>query len=175
MLGWTSIQPEVWRDLAVLQSRARAIVAQITEAAAQAGLANVSADILDAANRQRPLVESQLAGATAAAIRKRLSAAVVRGNDAELLALATAVGPMLDARKTAASDAADPETFQLFEAKSDLRAIAARWRDRTLDLAPDAAAQTERRVSDIERVIVRNFTNRNGADEFGFGQAWLGH
>lgn len=167
------VELEARRSLAVLQARARAIVQQLSEAAAIPGLANVPADVLDSANRQRPLVESQLAGASVAMIRQRLSAAKVRSDDAELLALVTVAGPILDQRKNAAPDnAGDPETFALFEARADLREIASRWRDRSLDLALDRATEVELKVSDAERVIVRGFTSRTGKDEFGFSESW---
>ena len=162
------------RDLAVLQARCRSIVAQLDVAAAIPGLANVPAATLDDANRQRPLVEAQLAGASVEMIRARLSAAVIRGDEVELLALVTVVGPILDQRKTATpDDAADPETFALFEAKADLRAIAGRWRDRSRDLALDAVVETERKVSDAERAIVKGFTTRTGKDEFNYAESWL--
>lgn len=168
------VELDARRSLAVLQARARSIVHQLSEAAAIPGLANVPADVLDDANRQRSLIEAQLAGASVAMIRQRLSAATIRNDDAELLALATVIGPILDQRKSAApDDAANPETYALFEAKSDLREISSRWRDRSLDLALDAATEAERKVSDAERLVVRGYTSRTGKDEFGFGESWL--
>jgi len=163
------LERDARRELNLLQTRARAIKAQLEAAAQEPSLTNVRADILDGSARYLPLVESQLSGIDLAGIQRRISAARIRDDEAECLALAIALGPILATWK------ADPDSgdaWPLWDVKDQLRELSARWRDRSLDLALDKASAVDRTVDEASRAIVNNFTTRTGKTEYGY-EGWL--
>lgn len=161
----SEIEADTRRELKVLEARARAIREQLEEAAAQPSLAAVPTATLDAANAARPQVEAQIAGLGIAAIRSRLSAARIRDDEAELLALVTVLGPVLASWKV---DPDSADTFAIYEARAGLRDVSRRWRGRSLDIALERAEVVERKVSEVDQAIARGFTTRTGRPSYAF-------
>jgi len=167
----SAAETEAREELRLLIERAHSIRRQLETAAEQPSLYDADSSTLDSANRVRPQLESQLAGANLEAIQKRITAAVIRADDAELLALATVLGPILADWRV---DGDDPSTnmYALYEAKSALREATARFRDRTLDVALEQADRVDAAVYGIDRGVVKAFTTRTGKDEFDYARKW---
>jgi hypothetical protein len=155
------------RELAIAKARARSIVGQLEEAAAEPNLNAVPSDVLDGANRYLPLVQSQVQGASLPDIAKRLQAAVVRDDPSELLALGMVIGPILAERH--ANPDGDDDALILYDLKGRIRQITGRWRDRSLDAALDRARATAARLDSLDQAILDGYQERTGeTDIYGF-------
>lgn len=164
----SGVESAARRELTILHARARSIVSQLDDAASQPNLVAVPPAALAGANQLRPLVESELSGASLAAIGKRMTAATVRDDPSELLALAMVVGPLVAQRQASPDEAGTDEALQRYELRRALRDITSRWRDTSLD-GPSVHARTvERALGDLDRTIVDGYQERTGGARYGF-------
>jgi hypothetical protein len=164
----SAVETSSRRDLAILTTRARSIVAQLEGAASEPSLNAVPSDILDGANRFLPLMQSQLQSAKLPDIAKRLKAAVIRDDASELLAMAMVLGPILAERE---ADPNDPDTFLTYDIRGTLRQITSRWRDRSVDQALDQARAAVARLDALDGLILKGYSERTGDDDpYGFLQ-----
>jgi hypothetical protein len=145
-------ESEVRRELVIISRRASSIAKQLQEAALEPTLATVEAEVLQRATSYAPLLSSQLSDAALSVILKRVSAARLRGDKAEALALISIIQPLVRARKDSLPDGESlSDIWAIEEALADLGHA---FSDHSFDALIDEALAVTKSATNTDASII---------------------